>query len=164
LAATLAIGLALAACSHKAPPASNQEAAAPMRASPASGWIANGAVACEKFLTPDLVSRIFAKTDGHAKPLSGQACSYETPEGNSINITLIAAPRASFDADPNTQGATLVGGIGDNAVRTASGIESFKDGKGICQIDVMPPFGNKLSGDALAQAVGVVCNKLFALP
>jgi hypothetical protein len=163
---------ALLACSHEAPPsggpaassASAETGTAKSSAAGAGQWIANGATACDTYLTPDVVGQIFAKTDGHAKRLSGQACAYETPEGSNITITLIAAGRASFDSDPNKQGATVINGVGDNAVRTASGIEAFKDGKGICQLDVMPPFGNKLSGDALAQTVGEVCNKLFALP
>jgi hypothetical protein len=173
--ARAAFGLlcALAACSHESAPSADSNAkaqsaaggpAAASRASGTSGWIANGASACERYLTPDFVGRIFAKTEGRAKRLSGQACSYDTPEGSSIGITLIAGDRGNFDTDPNTQGAAAVGGIGDKAVRTASGIEAFTDGKGICQIDVLPPFGNKLSGDALARTVGEVCNALFALP
>jgi hypothetical protein len=55
-------------------------------------------------------------------------------------------------------------GVGDKAVRSATGVEAVKGNDRMCGIDVMPPFGNKLSGDALAQKLGEICNKLFALP
>lgn len=165
--------LMLAACSQQAGTSAPSNAAKANASSPpasasqpsgTSGWIANGATACDRYLTPDVVGRIFPKADGHAKRLSGQSCAYETPEASSISITLMAAGRETFDTDPNTQGASPVSGVGDKAVRTMSGVEAFRNGKGICQIDVMPPFGNKLSGDALAHAIGDVCNRLFALP
>ena len=34
----------------------------------------------------------------------------------------------------------------------------------ICSIYVKPPFGNKIKGEAMAQKLGEVCTKLFALP
>jgi len=128
-------------------------------------WVANGATACEKYLTPDFAGQIFANPAGHAKQLSAQACSFEAPDFASISITLIAGGPSVFDAhqkylvDP-----VPVSGVGDKAVRTASGIEAVKGQNRMCTIDVMPPFGHKLSGEALARKVGELCNKLFALP
>lgn len=131
----------------------------------ATGWTANGATACDKYLNPDFIGAIFKNPAGHSKKLSAQACSYETADFASISITLIAAGPAAFQAHQQylTDPVPLPG-VGDKAVRTATGIEAIKGNSRMCDIDVMPPFGNRLQGEALAQKVGEVCNKLFALP
>jgi hypothetical protein len=157
------------ACSQAAStPAGNAETAnssASARAGANADWTAHGVTACDKYLTPDFVGRIFKKPAGHAKKLSAQACSFETPDFASINITLIAAGLATFEAhqkyltDPEP-----LSGVGDKAVRTVTGIEAIKGSNRMCDIDVVPPFAAKLQGEALAQKLGEVCNKLFALP
>lgn len=43
------------------------------------------------------------------------------------------------------------------------GVRAVK-GDRFCNIYVKPPFGNKIKGEAIAQKLGEVCNKLFALP
>jgi hypothetical protein len=128
-------------------------------------WPNNGAIACEKYLTPDFVGQIFKNPTGHAKKLSAQGCSFETPDFASINITLAAAGPAVLIAHQKyLSNPVPLSGVGDKAVRTASGIEAIKGQNRMCGIDVMPPFGNKLSGEALAKKVGEICNKLFSLP
>jgi hypothetical protein len=136
-------------------------------ATPADGqlWVTNGGDACAKYLTPDLVGQIFTNPAGHAKKLSAQGCSFETPDFASINITLTAGGPKAFDAHQKyLSNPVPLSGVGDKAVRTASGIEAVKGQNRMCGIDVMPPFGNKLSGEALAKKLGEICNKLFALP
>lgn len=129
-------------------------------------WENQGSTACQQYLTPQFVGQIVDKPSGQSERLSDASCSFRTSEGTGTNITivLIDAGASAFDGDPNTQGGTRLTGIGDKAVRTHGGIEAYKSQRGICQIDVSPPFGDKLTGDALAQKLGEVCNKLFALP
>lgn len=157
----------LAACSH-GNGSSNNANPSPDSASPGassgSDWASNGATACEKYLTPDFVAQIFPKPEGHAKKLAGWACSFETSDSSNISITLMNAGPAAFEADQkNLSNPVPLSGIGDKAVNSMTGVEAVK-GNRMCDIGVMPPFGNKLSGAALAQKLGEVCNKLFALP
>jgi hypothetical protein len=136
-------------------------------ATPADGqlWINNGGDACTKYLTPDFVGQIFKNPAGHAKKLSAQGCSFETPDFASINITLTAGGPKAFEAHQKyLSNPVPLSGVGDKAVRTASGIEAVKGQNRMCGIDVLPPFGNKLSGEALARKLGEICNTLFALP
>ena len=158
----------LVACSKGASTAANESASANSASASGgstSGWIANGATACDRYLTPDVVGAIFKNPAGRSKKLSGQACSFDTADSSSISITLIQGGPAALDAhmkyltDP-----VAFAGVGDKAIRDATGIEAVKGTDRMCDIDVMPPFGNKLSGEALAQKVGEICNKLFALP
>lgn len=166
------IAYAMAACTHGASASGNGNDVAASTAASATGtsanahgWIANGATACNKYLTPGFVAQIFPKPDGHAKPLGAQGCSFETADFASINITLAAGGPAVFDAHQKyLTDPVPLSGVGDRAVRTATGIEAVKGNDRMCGVDVMPPFGNKLKGEALAHKIGEVCNKLFALP
>lgn len=133
-------------------------------ASAGNAWIANGASACEKYLTPEFVARIFKNVNGHSKKLNSQGCNFENADFSSINITLMAAGPAVFDAHMQyLTNPVPLAGVGDRGVRSATGVEAVKGQDRMCSIDVMPPFGNKLSGEALAQKTGEICNKLFAL-
>ncbi|HWG09942.1 MAG TPA: hypothetical protein VN693_00375 [Rhodanobacteraceae bacterium] len=166
--ATPILLLALAACSQAGGNA-NGATTAPgtthaNAASSGNDWAGNGATACEKYLTPDFVAQIFSKPEGHAKKLAGWSCSYETSDFSNINITLMNAGPAAFEADQkNLSDPKPLSGVGDKAVNSMTGVEAVK-GNRMCDIGVMPPFGNKLGGDALAHKLGEVCNKLFALP
>ena len=156
-----------AACSPLAP---HDPAGRDSRASSASkigsdsvSWSSHGSTACQQYLNPDLVGQIFEKPAGQSKQLGNGWCSFDTPSFKGIDIVLIHVGASAFDTDPNTQDATPISGVGDKAVRTASGIEAYKMHRGICQIDVTPLFTAKLKGAALAQKLGKVCNQLFAL-
>lgn len=157
----------IGACSQSGSPGSSNPngsgASAPEASLGSVDWSSHGSTACSQYLTPDLVGQIFDNPNGESKRLSDWSCSFDISDGYSIDIVLITAGAATFDADPNAQGATPVNGIGDKAVRTVTGIEAYKAHRGICQIDATPPFRAKLKGDALAQKLGEVCNKLFAL-
>ncbi|MGH6739466.1 MAG: hypothetical protein ACREDY_10650 [Bradyrhizobium sp.] len=134
-------------------------------ANAASTWIANGGTACNRFLTPDVVGKIFKNPAGESKKSTEQGCRFETPDFAMISITLTAGGPAVLDAHMKYLDNPLpLSGVGDKAVRTRSGIEAVKGNDRMCGIDVMPPFGNKISGEALALELGAICNKLFALP
>jgi len=159
---------ALTACTQKSAPTSGQNGGASQSASaPAAGapWIANGATACDTYLTSAVVAEILKNPSGHAKKLSPQACAYETTDFANISITLIPGGTASLDRhmqylpDP-----VPLAGVGDKAVRTMLGVEAAKGADRMCSIDVTPPFATKTSGEPLAQKLGAICNQLFALP
>jgi hypothetical protein len=160
----------LSACSQGVPGAAGhnvpmKSAAAASGSTNGSDWTANGAAACDTYLMPDVLDAIFNNPAGHSKKLSGQACSYNTSDFSSITITLVQGGPEVFDAHQKyLTNAVALAGVGDKAVRHATGIEAVKGNDRMCDIDVMPPFGNKLSGEALAQKTGEICNKLFALP
>jgi hypothetical protein len=142
------------------------QAPAPTQASSTGGiWIANGASACDTYLTPAVVAEILKDPAGQSKTLSPQSCSYKTRDFASISITLMGAGTTGLDAHMKylTDPVPLAG-VGDKAVRTAIGIEAAKGANRMCSIDVMPPFAAKTSGEALAQKLGAICNRLFALP
>lgn len=161
----------IAACSRGAPtPAGG--GGAPASASGTStaattGWIANGSTACEKYLTPDVVAAILSNPAGQSKQLSAQACTYETSDNTgNISITLAAAGPEAFDrhqeflADPHP-----LAGVGDKASRSLIGIEAVKGQDRMCTIDAGgPPGSTRLTGEPLAQKLGEICNRLFALP
>jgi hypothetical protein len=163
---TVGLFAAITACSpgNGSSGATNAASGSAPSAVAGSDWASNGATACEKFLTPDFVAQIFPKPEGHAKKLAGWSCSYETADFSNINITLMNAGAAAFEADQkNLSNPVPLSGVGDKAVNSMTGVEAVK-GNRMCDIGVMPPFGNKLSGEALAHKLGEVCNKLFALP
>lgn len=168
-AAILGLACALAACSRDtSAPASNAGTSATANkptASTAPTWIDHGATACDTYLTPAVVGEILKKPEGHSKRLAAQSCNFETPDFSSINITLTPGGVAVLDAHMAYLGDVApLAGVGDKAVRTASGIEAAKGTDRICSVDVMPPFAAKISGDALAQKLGAICNQLLALP
>ena len=98
-----------------------------------------------------------------------QTCIFEVAhqpdhEFSTITISLRDGGSSVFETDSTTRNGSPIQGIGDSAVRTQEdGVQALK-GDRICSIFVKPPNGNKLSGDAMAQELGQVCNKLFALP
>ena len=130
-------------------------------------WVANGATACEKYLTPDVVAAILTHPAGKNKTLSAQACSYETTDsGGTIAITLASAGPEAFDQyQKYLVDAVSLPGVGDRASRSMTGIDAVKGDNRMCTIDAGgAPGSTNLRGEALAQKLGEICNKLFALP
>jgi hypothetical protein len=160
-------GVLLAACAQAPSAASGASQSAPAGAAQASSgtaWIHNGAIACDTFLTPEVLGEIFKNPAGHSKKLSAQACRFSTTDLAAINITLIQAGPAVFDTEAkNRDGATPLPGVGDKAVQSTIGIEAVEGTDRICRITIVPPFGNKLRGEPLARKLGDVCNQLFAI-
>lgn len=131
----------------------------------ANVWVNNGATACDKYLTPDVVAEILTHPAGQSKKLSAQACAYKTDAGN-IDITLTNGGLKGFNVrlqylvDP-----VPLPGVGDKAVRSVGGIAALKGSDRGCSIHAGgAPGSTKLTGEALAQKLGAICNKLFALP
>jgi hypothetical protein len=130
-------------------------------------WQNNGAHACEKYLTRDVVASILSVPEGTSKTLSVQACAFSTGDsGGSITITLSNAGPAAFDAyqkyhvDPQP-----LAGVGDRASQSILGIDAVKGADRSCSIDAGGAPGSlRVKGAELAQKLGALCNQLFALP
>ncbi|MEO8524655.1 MAG: hypothetical protein ABI460_08055 [Caldimonas sp.] len=141
----------------------------PATSTGADEWVNNGATACDKYLTPDLVGSIFKNSNGQSHRSDSRSCTFEAAhqpatDFSTINIYLRNGGADLYDADPTTRNGTPIQGVGDKAVRTQEdGIQAVK-GERICSVYVKPPFGNKIKGEVLAQRLGDVCTKLFALP
>jgi hypothetical protein len=129
-------------------------------------WIANGATACARYLTPDVVAEILTQPAGKSDKLSPQACSFNATNYSSIAITLMAAGPETFDHyQQSLVNPVPLAGVGDKASRSAIGIDAVKGTDRMCTIDVTgAPGSTRLHGEALAQKLGQICNKLFALP
>ncbi|MGH7023918.1 MAG: hypothetical protein ACREEB_10045 [Caulobacteraceae bacterium] len=131
-----------------------------------NAWVNNGGDACAKLLTPDFVAQILRNPAGHSEQLSAKGCHFNGDSGT-IGIVLIPGGVADFDATQKLRGGktTPLTGVGDKAVVVTEGsIEAAKGQDRICDVDVQPASDQKLTGMALAQKLGEVCNKLFALP
>lgn len=160
LAVAAALANAPSRCSHDG---SASTAIAGSSAAATGNWTSLGGTACATYLTPDVAKNLLADPPGTPKTLSPQACSLETSGGN-ISVTLIADNAAGFDAfSKNLVDPHPLSGVGDKALQHMIGIAAFKAPSRVCTIDAVgAPGFVKLSGDALGQALGAVCNKLFA--
>lgn len=178
IASAACVLCAIGACSHSASPSSTSPAdpadnaaqtSATSNSTDGDEWVHNGATACDKYLTPDFVGQIFKNPAGQNKKSDSQNCTFETahqPDSDfsTIYIYLQNGTPDTFDMDPTVRNGTPIQGVGDKAVRTQEdGVTAVK-GDRKCNIFVKPPFDDKLKGEAMAQKLGEVCNKLFALP
>jgi hypothetical protein len=131
-------------------------------------WTANGATACEKYLTPDVVAAILLKPDGgKSHPIDATSCIYQTEHAGSIGIILKTADIDVFRAElPRIAFAHPISGVGDAAFwNPGGGFSAVKGHSRGCDMSVlMVPYDTKIHEDALAQKLGEICNKLFALP
>jgi hypothetical protein len=147
--------LSIAACAHGAP--------ASRDATPAYGqsWADNGAGACEKYLTPDVVAAILLTPAGHPQRLDAHSCHLGI-----IYISLKAADVDVFRLElPRIAGVHLMAGVGDSAYWNEAGALSAVKGHARgCDISVLVPGQAKIHAAALGQKLGEICNKLFALP
>lgn len=160
LAITAALANAPGRCSHDH--SASTGSAGSSNASTAN-WTSLGATACAKYLTPDVTGPLLTDPHGTPKTLSAQSCSFNTSGGN-LSITLIADDAAGFDAfSKNLVDPHPLAGVGDKALQHMIGIAAFKAPSRVCTIDAVgAPGFTKLSDAALGQALGAVCNKLFA--
>jgi hypothetical protein len=130
-----------------------------------SGFANGGGLACEKYLTPDVIAAILNGAPGERKKLSPQSCSVTTTDdAGNLTITLTNATPQGFDAyqkylvDPQP-----LSGVGDRAVQSMIGISSIKGNNMGCDIDAGGAPGSlKLRGKALGDKLGAICNKIFA--
>jgi hypothetical protein len=132
-------------------------------------WVLNGATACAKYLTPEVITAVFGSASGDSQKTGSNTCTFSTAHApntdySTINIVLNSGRSAFFDEDIDTKNGTPLNGVGDKAVRTLEDAVQALKGDHVCKVYVKPPYGNKLQGDALALKLGEVCNKLFSLP
>jgi len=123
-------------------------------------WSANGGTACERYLTPAVTDAILNSHAGSPKRADATSCN-----SFPIYIKLSAANVAAFRAQlPRVADAHPIVGIGDAAYWNEAGALSAVKGDRGCVINVLVPGSTKVTGEALAQKLGAVCNQLFALP
>jgi len=136
-------------------------APAPAAQGTGSAWTANGATACEKYLTPDVVAAILRNPAGHPRRLDANSCNV-----GPIYISLIVADIDIFRAElPRIFQAHPIGGIGDGAYWNGAGaLSAVKGHNRGCDISVIDPGAPKIHNAELGQKLGDVCNKLFAIP
>jgi hypothetical protein len=136
-------------------------------ASNATDWTGNGATACDRYLTPDVVAAILVDPAGHSHRLTAQSCEYQTKQSGNIGITLKVGNVDAFRQQMKMIAATNpMTGLGDAAYWNEAGAVSSVKGNRGCDIEA---FGvafhaTKLSGEALGKQLGAICAKLFALP
>jgi hypothetical protein len=129
-------------------------------------WVKNGATACDKYLTPELISLLFKNPNGQSHAQDAQTCIFEAAhkpntDFSTIWISLSDGSNSVFDTHSTTINGTPLAGVGDKAVRTREGgVKAVKRDR-ICDIFVKPPADNN---DAMAKKLGEVCTKLFELP
>ena len=124
-------------------------------------WIHNGAGACERYLSLDVVAAILANPTETIKTRSSQACSYTTTDsGGTITITLSNAGPSAFDAyQKYLDNPVPLSGIGDKASQSVIGIIAVKGVDRSCSIDAGGAPGSlRLRGTELGQKLGAICN------
>ena len=152
----------LGACTQgaSASAAEYMPADAPVAANSGNQWTANGASACEKYLTPDVVAAILLTPAGRPRQLGPNSCN----AGN-IYITLNVANIDTFRQElPMITGVHQMNGVGDGAYWNEAGaVSAVKGHDRGCDISVIGG-APRIHGAALGQKLGEICNKLFALP
>jgi hypothetical protein len=154
--------------------ATDKSTAMPSTASPtatgsaANGqdWTSNGATACDKYLTPDVVAAILLAPAGHVSPNGKQSCGFQGAYA-SIWITLKVQDIDVFRLEvPRIVGTNPLPGVGDDAYWNAAGaISAVKGHKRGCDMSVVgAPGGTRIHDEELGKKLGEICNKLFALP
>ena len=149
LLAIVALGVMLGFAPHPA-----------LAATTAADWSANGGTACEKYLSPAVTDAILNSHAGPPKRTDPTSCnSYP------IYVRLLPANVASFRSQmPRIAGAHPISGIGDAAYWNEAGALSAVKGDRGCDINVLVPGSSKVTGEALARKLGLVCEQLFAIP
>ena len=126
-----------------------------------SAWTNNGATACQKFLTPDVLASILRSPACQPRRLDANSCN-----AGPIYISLKVAGIDVFRQEiPRIFGAHPIGGFGDGAYWNGAGAFSAVKGHNRgCDISVIDPGAPKIHNAELGQKLGEICNKLFAIP
>jgi|SRR6185437_7444727 len=127
----------------------------------AQDWIANGATACEKYLTPEFQSTVLQSPAGPAQRTNAYSC-----QNGSLYITLKVKDVNDFRRElPMIAGVHQMSGVGDaaywNEAGTVSAVKGHDRG---CAVGVFLQQDAKIHNAELAEKLGEICNKLFALP
>jgi hypothetical protein len=124
-----------------------------------------GAGACDKYLTADVVKRILGTDVDERKTLSSQSCTVRsTKSDGELTITLKdVSPKAFHDFREFLSDPQSLAGVGDSAMTsTAPTVTAIKGTMG-CDFDASRGSSPAaLSGAARNQALGELCNKIFA--
>ena len=163
--------LALVACSkapsNVTPPdpqsaTASVEVQAPVAASANdTAWTANGASACEKYLTSSEKGALLVNPDGAAQKVSTHSCR----DGDFFIELSISNMDWFKHRVAVTAAATRISDVGDGASIEPSGTFFAVKGNRACGVSfARGRDSTKSSGRALAEQVGAICNKLFALP
>lgn len=137
----------------------------------ASAWTKNGASACQKLLTAEVLGTFLVHPAGKSEPLpSGEGCIYGSDLGSttlridlSDHITSDDWERLIKRNDPK---AIALPGVGDKAMRVDNSyaVDAWKNGRR-CSVRLIPlDEATKLTGEPLAKKLGGICNQVFALP
>jgi hypothetical protein len=129
---------------------------------PGQAWTANGASACEKYLTPDVLAAVLVAPGGTAQRIDANSC-----HTGIIYVSLNTENVSSFRLKlPMIAGVHLMSGVGDAAYWNEAGAVSSAKGKDRgCDIAIVAAPGQlKLHHAELGEKLGEICNKLFALP
>jgi hypothetical protein len=129
---------------------------------PGQAWTANGASACEKYLTPDVLAAVLVTPSGTAQPMDANSC-----HTGIIYVSLNTENVSSFRLKLSMiTGVHLMSGVGDAAYWNEAGAVSAAKGKDRgCDIAIVGAPGQfKLHHAELGEKLGEICNKLFALP
>ena len=129
----------------------------------AQGWTANGATACEKYLTPEFIAAVLGDKPEPAKVTGPNSCMTKS---GSLYITLSVKDVTEFRRElPRIAGVHLLSGVGDAAYWNGSGaVSAVKSPNRACLIGVLVQQSAKIHDEELGKKLGEVCNKLFALP
>jgi hypothetical protein len=124
-----------------------------------------GAGACGKYLTDDVVNKILGAAADERKVLSKQGCSVRsTKTGGELTITLKDITPQSFHAFREfLSSPENLPGVGDSAMSSiAPTVTAIKGNMG-CDFDAMKGSSPTALSDAeRAKALGELCNKIFA--
>lgn len=172
IAATVAC--TIGGCAKEAASATDKSTVLPSTASPSAtgsaatgqDWTSNGATACDKYLTPDVVAEILTYPAGHVSPNGEHSCGFQGAYA-SIWITLNLQDIDVFRAErPRIVGTHPLSGVGDDAYWNEAGaISAVKGHKRGCDMSVVGARGStKIHDEELGKKLGEICNKLFALP
>lgn len=168
ICACVACGQSASNSGNRANPSVNPSGDSP-DSSDIDKWVKNGATACDKYLTRDLINSIFSDPNGQSHAQDAQTCIFEAAhqpnqDFSTIWISLSDGSNSAFETNSTTINGSPLAGVGDKAVRTREdGVQALKRDR-MCAIWVKPPFGSKLKGDAMARKLGEVCTQLFGLP
>jgi len=125
-------------------------------------WTANGASACEKYLTPEVVSTIMDGPAEQPKQDAANSC-----HRGSLYVTLSVRTRdvEEFRREiPRIADAHPLSGVGDAAYWNGGGATTAVKGRRECVISVLVPQFAKIHNAELGQKFGEICNTLLALP
>jgi hypothetical protein len=126
-----------------------------------AAWNANGATACEKFLTPEVMSAVLDDPSGAATKDGATSCH----RGSIYIVLKVSTPSLLKQEIPRIAFAHAMTGVGDVAFWNPAGaVSAAKAPDRGCDISVLnAPAVAKLKDEPLGQKLGAVCNQLFAL-